>query len=448
MCQFCDDSVFVFSNKQRVQLNKDLNIDDIIIKAINQIYDDRKINEQTKKILIQSHYEPLKQAVKEGYNVKVEYGTPNYEFLKQLQINTAVFAAFKNHASIKEMASLLKDKEGNLRSRENFKQEALKIDSKYRGSKLDAEYDTAVRSARMAAQWQKIQKNKRIYPNLRYMLTKSSKPDATHLTYVGIVRPVDDEFWDVHYPPNRWRCQCGVEQTDEDETDIPDNLPPINAEFSFNSGKLGQVFDLDNSEYIKSVPPKEQPKLIKQAKSLVNKEAAINIPYQTLYESKNGNKVEIHPLSFQFNNDVDAVRKVAKSLANFKDGAAAIQILPTVHDKDLRKALIPDALPGKAPDLRLDGTLFDVKEPTGEKPGSRTIKNLMSDALQQAGNAVIVIPEKYKVNRYQLYKMIGYKYRSKDYVAFKLFLNYKGEWSYYTQSSWLDFYNKIMKKPR
>lgn len=57
------------------------------------------------------------------------------------------------------------------------------------------------------------------------MLTKAAKPDKNHLAYVGIVAPVDNAFWNTRYPPNRWRCQCGVEQTDEPTTDIPSNLP-------------------------------------------------------------------------------------------------------------------------------------------------------------------------------------------------------------------------------
>lgn len=142
MCQI-DESYFL-SRKKRIELNLQLNIDGLVEAAINQLYNDRKINDDTRKKLLQSHYEPLKQAVNEGYTAKVEYGTPNYEFLKNLQYNTAVFAAFKNHSAIKEMAALLKDKDGNLRTREDFKTEALKIDANYRGSKLDAEYDTAV----------------------------------------------------------------------------------------------------------------------------------------------------------------------------------------------------------------------------------------------------------------------------------------------------------------
>lgn len=204
MCTICDNQ-YIFSTKQRIQLSKELNIDTLVQEAINQLYNDRQIDKPTQQALLQSHYEPLKQAVNEGFG-KIEYNSPNYEFLKQLQTNTAVFAAFKNHAYIKEMVGLLKDQEGNLRSRESFKAEALKIDSTYRTTYLDAEYDTAVRTARLATQWQKIQKNKKLYPNLRYLLTKSSQPDEKHLKYVGIVAPVDSVFWQTHYPPNRWRC--------------------------------------------------------------------------------------------------------------------------------------------------------------------------------------------------------------------------------------------------
>lgn len=313
MCT-CNETYF-FSQKQRIQLNKQLKIDDVVNNAINQLYNDRKIDDKTKQALMQSHYEPLKQAVNEGYNVKVEYGTPNYEFLKALQTNTAVFAAFKNHSSIKEMTALLKDKDGNLRSREDFKKEALNVDANYRGSKLDSEYDTAVRSARMAAMWQKFEKNKRLYPNLKYILTKAAKPDEKHLKYVGIIRPVDDSFWNANYPPNRWRCQCSVEQTDDEATDIPNNLPPVPKDFAFNSGKTQQVFDLANSDYIKNATPKEQPKLIKEATKMVNEQLAAEAPYQTIYSSKSGTDILVHPLSHDAP-DFDENLKTARELAN------------------------------------------------------------------------------------------------------------------------------------
>ena len=440
------DETYFLSKRQQIQLNLNLNIDGLVEAAINQLYNDRKIDDATRKQLIQSHYEPLKQAVNEGYNAKVEYGTPNYEFLKQLQINTAVFAAFKNHSSVKEMTALLKDKDGNLRSREDFKTEALKIDKNYRTTRLETEYDTAVRTARMAANWQKIEKNKKLYPNLKYMLTKAAKPDEKHKQYVGIIRPVDDSFWNAHYPPNRWRCQCSVEQVDDDVTDIPNDLPPVPKDFAFNAGKEGKIFDLENGEDIKNVPPREQPKLIKEATKIVDKNAVLDANYQPLYDSRNtGNIVEAHPLSFN-NNDFDVVQKTAKELANIKTSPNIIQILPTLSDKILRDKIMPDAPENKNPDYRFDGILFDLKIPSGNKPGSRTIKNLLNDALAQAGNAVLVIPDNYDVKRFELYKSVGYLFRQERYKNFELYLNYKGEWMNFNQSQWNDFYKKTFNK--
>lgn len=425
MCT-CNETYF-FSQKQRIQLNKQLKIDDVVNNAINQLYNDRKIDDKTKQALMQSHYEPLKQAVNEGYNVKVEYGTPNYEFLKALQTNTAVFAAFKNHSSIKEMTALLKDKDGNLRSREDFKKEALNVDANYRGSKLDSEYDTAVRSARMATMWQKFEKNKRLYPNLKYILTKAAKPDEKHLKYVGIIRPVDDSFWNAHYPPNRWRCQCSVEQTDDDATDIPNNLPPVPKDFAFNSGKTQQVFDLKNCSYADTVDKKEMPKLIKEATAMVNNEYAKNAPYNTLYESKSGGSVEVHPLSY-LEKDFDVLKRNAYDLANM---GKQIQILPAVKDIALREALLPKEIVAQkaTPDYyeKKEQILVELKQLKGSS--KNTIKRPFSEAKEQAENIIIDIPQSYPFTKNEVIKMVTQKSKMKEAEYIKqIWINYKGEW--------------------
>lgn len=35
-------------------------------------------------------------------------------------------------------------------------------------------------------------------------------PRAQHLAWDGMARPADDPFWQTHYPPNGWGCQCYV----------------------------------------------------------------------------------------------------------------------------------------------------------------------------------------------------------------------------------------------
>lgn len=454
MCIVCGDpahtdfeSLYVLSKRRRIELGKTLNIDAVIEKAINKLYDDRKIDDETRKQLNQIHYEPLKNGVNEGFNqaVKVEYGTPNYEFLKQLQTNTAVFAVFKNHAAMQQMAGLLKDEQGNLRSREDFKKEALKLDATYRGSKLDAEYDTAVRSARMAANWQKYEANKKLYPNLRYVRTKANKPDANHLEFVGIVRPVDDPFWNAHYPPNRWRCQCSAEPTDEEPGDIPNNLPPVDPAFAFNSGKTGQIFDLKKSDYIKSVAPKQQPKLIKEATSMVITDMMKDIPYQPLYKSKSGTLVEAHALALG-NPDFNESLKLARDLANSKLPVNTIQILPIVQDKVLRKTYLPDAKGGFNPDFRIDGVLVDGKEPTMPKAGKNTIQNRIRKAHAQADGALIVLNKDF-ISEDQLYEDIYAKLHHKAYKSFQLYLKYGDAWYDFQTQKFLKKY-KARKKPQ
>lgn len=421
------DNLYTLSERQRIQLSRDLNIDGVIESAINQLYDDRKLSEETSDQLFVTHYEPLRRAVDEGYGkplVKIEYGTPNYEFLKQLQTNTAVFAMFKSHASVKEMAALLKDEKGNLRSRDEFKREALKVDSTYRGSTLDVQYDTGVRQARMAANWQRYVKNKKLYPNLKYMRTKAAKPDEKHLAFVGIVRPVDDPFWNTHYPPNRWRCQCSVEQTDEEATDVPGNLPPIPADFAFNSGKTGQVFDLKNSEYIKSVPPAEQPALIKKAKSYVVKDAIANAEYQQLYSSKSGGKVEAHPVTFN-NADFDNVLKLARQMAN---EGHTVRMLPDVSDPALRSQLLPsNGITGsKNPDYLIDGKIVaDGKQVTGAS--KNTISHTISQAKKQCNSVIIDIPEDSKFTKFEVIKYVKQKMKQQEMQSFgEVWVNYKG----------------------
>ena len=442
MCEFCDNTFFL-SRKRAIQLNKELNVNDVVNNAINQLYDDRVIDDDTKKALLQSNYQPLKEAVEEGYGkqlMQIEYGTPNYEFLKQLQTNTAVFASFKNHASIKEMVALLKDEQGNLRSRDSFKQEALKIDATYRGSKLDAEYDTAVRQARMAANWQKYEKNKRLYPNLRYVLTKAAKPDEKHMQYVGIVQPVDSVFWSTHYPPNRWRCQCSVEQTDDDTTDVPNNLPTVPDEFAFNSGKLGQVFDIKNSDYAKGTTAAEKVKLLKDAEKIINYEVAKNAPYTTIYKSKSGNTVQTHPLSYEA---PDFEKNVAnfRDLANSKLPIGSIKIAPYLNKyEELRVSLLPNSKGKHNPDGIVNDKYIDGKTPSKEKASKNTIKHSISEANKQADGIVLLIENETYISKKDLFNDIKMKYIHDAYANFIMYIKHQDEWFWFKNKE--DFFKQ------
>ena len=62
---------------------------------------------------------------------------------------------------------------------------------------------------------------------------------------MGLVLPVDDPFWDLHHPGDRWNCKYSLEQTDEPVT-MPDDLEPTPPQRGLenNPGKDGHTFNI------------------------------------------------------------------------------------------------------------------------------------------------------------------------------------------------------------
>src|SRR5207237_8429074 len=79
-----------------------------------------------------------------------------------------------------------------------------------RVNRLRIIYDTNLRTSYAAGNWAGFARNKADLPWLMYAHTTSLHPRVEHLAWDGITLPVDDPWWDTHYPPNGWGCKCGV----------------------------------------------------------------------------------------------------------------------------------------------------------------------------------------------------------------------------------------------
>ena len=123
----------------------------------------------------------------------------------------------------------------------DFRKDFDKIVEKYgwtykgkRGWRTRVIYNTNMHAAKMAAKWQTIQENKDVAPYLKYSAVLDNHTREQHRAWHDIIRPVDDAFWDTHYPPNGWNCRCTVramsEATMKRQGKTVSDAPNINRE--------------------------------------------------------------------------------------------------------------------------------------------------------------------------------------------------------------------------
>ncbi len=200
-------------------------------------------------------FDDLSTAAELGYgNNWIKFDPHHSPTVKLLQKNLYFFVAGKPMAQLKEMNALLVDDSGKIRNWQSFKTEVLKRNKAYNLRYLQAEYQTAKASAQMARKWNEAQAVKHLYPNLKYMTAHDERVREDHAKLDGIVRPIDDAFWDTHYPPNGWRCRCSVRSTRDEATKLKD-IPkvPVHKHFRHNVGKIGQIFDEKQHPYFKYI---------------------------------------------------------------------------------------------------------------------------------------------------------------------------------------------------
>ncbi|WP_082322046.1 phage minor head protein [Variovorax paradoxus] len=78
--------------------------------------------------------------------------------------------------------------------------------------RMEVIFDTNLATAYSEGQWERIQRNKSLFPFLRYVRSGSAHPRLSHLAYADLVLPADDPFWQRHMPVREYGCKCGVIQ--------------------------------------------------------------------------------------------------------------------------------------------------------------------------------------------------------------------------------------------
>jgi SPP1 gp7 family putative phage head morphogenesis protein len=101
-----------------------------------------------------------------------------------------------------------------------------------RGWRTGVIFNTNLRTAYQAGRWAQIQQLKATRPYLRYTAVMDLRTRPLHRLWHNTVLPVDDPWWDTHYPPNGWNCRCTVQSLNARDLDryglkISDQAPPV-----------------------------------------------------------------------------------------------------------------------------------------------------------------------------------------------------------------------------
>lgn len=88
-------------------------------------------------------------------------------------------------------------------------------------------YDANLRTARAAGQWERAQRTKAVLPYLVYELGPSVRHRPEHVAKQGVIRAVDDPFWDAWFPPNGWGCKCWTRSITRGERDRREGGTPL-----------------------------------------------------------------------------------------------------------------------------------------------------------------------------------------------------------------------------
>lgn len=105
-------------------------------------------------------------------------------------------------------------------------------------------FDTNIRMAHAAGDWAKIERVKETRPYLMYDAVMDGRTRPQHKGWSGTVLPVDDPFWDTHYPPNGWRCRCRVRQLgprDLDRFGLKLSAAPVINTVPWRNPRTGEV---------------------------------------------------------------------------------------------------------------------------------------------------------------------------------------------------------------
>ena len=231
----------------------------------------------------------LNRAAESGYRSasEVAFQADDVELLNAWKKDTFYFAANKTKAEMVELQSAMFNDNGKKVSKNEFVKKAKGINSKYNSNYLRTEYNSAERLAQAGRERRDLQRTKKEFPLLKYQAVMDKNTRKTHAALNGIVRPVNDSFWDTYFPPNDWNCRCWVVRVRSGEkTDLRKvKKPRISYQFKINTLKSKKLWSKTHP-YFKAGTVKAKKATKKLAKEKIEESGVDNMGLSKVAEKE------------------------------------------------------------------------------------------------------------------------------------------------------------------
>ena len=203
---------------------------DAIISEIAGLDDD-----QISPTLYDTYSENLRKAVDQVFKRDNNSGMSD-----QLRANVSRFAAYK-------AMNITKEVRGELGNDLDKAAHILRTANRTQAT----EYNTTISRCRTAKQFEQFNSpdNLRLFPNLRWLPSRSADPRESHMLFYNNVWAKDDDFWNENTPGSLWNCKCDWEETDDPVTRGNPQGNKSAKGLNGNPEKTGKVFSEDHPYY-------------------------------------------------------------------------------------------------------------------------------------------------------------------------------------------------------
>lgn len=299
----------------------------------------------------------------------LKYDHPDFDMAMKLRNNASRFAGYKTAWQVAELRDV--DDTDSINT----------INKKYNTNYMRSEYEHTVRSTRAAKNWQRFDQDKDLYPYLEYMPSTAGEPRNEHMKLYGVIKALDDPFWDTWLPPADWGCKCSVQQrrSDKGTTQPPEEIKQPPQAMRNNPGKDGQIFT-DKHPMIRDVGKKEA----KQIDAWIDENDVVLKSWNEFkMYGKEWALINFNPYNGGYN-----VYHQEHKFNKTKGGIGEKEVGSILMDKHAKQVefLSEKGIDVKKPDIAFDGKTWDIK--TCDDANIETLRKYIREVGKKADNVI------------------------------------------------------------